>query len=207
MKTRLILILAIAALTISTSINANPSFPVEKTYDLAGTVVKITSEAKSIIVNLGNVKGDEVTILIEDAEGNQFINEKVRDQSFFARKYNVSKLEKGGYRLIVTKKTSKTVQPFELTDEGVQILDTEKRETYIPVVNQENNKLDVNVLMTKVSNITINLYDNEGRKVMEDKNYVVLNLHKRYDISKMTNGVYVAEVVAGDETFYYTITK
>ncbi len=90
---------------------------------------------------------------------------------------------------------------------GVHISDIEKKEKFLPVVNLNDNKLDVNVLLGNYSNITVTITDNEGRVVKQDKNYVVLDLHTRYDIAQLPAGVYVVEVRAGDETFYHTIKK
>ena len=53
----------------------------------------------------------------------------------------------------------------------------------------------------------MSIFDNEGRKVFEEKNYVVFDLHKRYDLSKLSAGAYMVEVMAGDETFYYSVKK
>ena len=61
------------------------------------------------------------------------------------------------------------------------------------------------MLLGNYSNIKVNIYDNEGRKVYDDINYVVMLLHKRYDLSKLPEGGYVVEVIAGDETQYFPI--
>ena len=148
-----------------------------------------------------------VTISIEDANGAQLMQETVKENPNFVKRYNVSKLESGKYTLTVTKRTIRTVQPFEVTATGVTIAEIEKKEKFIPFLNFKNNKLDVNVLLGNYSNITVTLLDNEGRKVQEDKNYVVMTLHKRYDLSKLPAGAYTVEVLAGDETFYQAVTK
>ena len=65
----------------------------------------------------------------------------------------------------------------------------------------------MNVLLGNYSNIVVKLFDNEGREVMTDRHYAELKLNKRYDLIKLPTGVYVAQVMAGDETFSYTIAK
>ena len=50
------------------------------------------------------------------------------------------------------------------------------------------------------------VYDSEGKLAFADKNYVVLTLHKRYDLSKLPKGTYIVEVLAGDETQNFTVT-
>lgn len=174
---------------------------------LGETTVKVTAESKVIKVNLGDVKNDEVNIRIEDTEGNVLISEKVKNATSLTKKYNVSKLEEGSYNLIVAKQTSRLTQPFQVGTDKITIAEIERKEKFIPVVSQKDNQLKVNVLLGNYSNITVSIFDNTGHKVFEEKNYVVMNLHKGYNLSELPAGVYIAEVMAGDETFYYTIEK
>jgi hypothetical protein len=118
----------------------------------------------------------------------------------------LSQLESGKYRLVVTKNLVKTVQPFELTNRAVVLNELERKDKFVPMVSEKDKKLDVNVLLGNYSNVTVKIYTNEGRLVFENKNYVVLTLNKRYDLSKMNAGTYMVEILAGDETEYFTIT-
>jgi C4-type Zn-finger protein len=204
MKTRLILVVALIATLFSQTAQANTN---ERNFDLGGTTVKLSSAQKAIVVNLGNVQKEEITIAIEDYFGNTLVTESVKNNANFVKKYNVSKLENGQYSITITKKTLRTVQPFTVTNEGVTMSEVEKKEKFIPVLVQNGSKLDVNVLLGNYNNITVKILDNEGHSSLEDKNYVVLTLHKRYDLSKLPAGTYIAEVTAGDETFYYSIVK
>ena len=204
MKTQLFLVVALIATLFSQTTFANTN---ERNFDLGGTTVKLSSVEKSIIVNLGSVQKEEISIAIEDAFGNTLVTENVKNNDNFVKKYNVSKLEAGQYSITITKKTLRTVQPFTVSNEGVTMSDVEKKEKFIPVLVQNGNKLDVNVLLGNYNNITIKIVDNEGRSSFEERNYVVLTLHKRFDLSKLPAGAYVAEVTAGDETFYYSIVK
>lgn len=204
MKKSFIFVLALVATLFTTTLSANV---IENTFDLAGTSVKISSAEKAIVVNLGNVQKENVSIVIANAQGEVLVNETVKDRINFVKRYNMSQLENGEYTMTITKKTVRTVQPFEITQKTLIMTEFEKKEKFLPVVSFEKNKLDVNVLLGNYSNITVTILDNEGRKVSEDKNYVVLDLHKRYDMSKLPNGAYVIEVMAGDETFYQTVEK
>ena len=204
MNTRLFLILALVATLFTTAAKANNA---EKIYDLDGTSVKISAVSKTILVNLGSVKNEEVIIKIEDAQGNILVSETVKEKAVFSRTYNVSQLENGAFTLFIVKKMTKTIQPFNVFNGQVTMLAAEMKEKFLPLLIQKNDKLDVNVLLGNYSNITVIVYDNEGHKVFEDKNYVVFDLHKRYDLSKLNKGSYLAEVTAGDEVAYYNIVR
>ena len=204
MKSPLILVVAFIATLFSQTAFSNTN---ERNFDLGGTTVKISSVEKSVVVNLGSVQKEEITIAIEDNYGNTLTTEIVKNNANFVKKYNVSKLENGQYVITITKKTLRTAQPFVVTNTGVTMLDLEKKEKFLPVLEQNGNKLDVNVLLGNYNNITIKIVNNEGRSEFEDKNYVLLTLHRRYDLSKLPSGAYTAEVTAGDETFYYSIVK
>ena len=204
MKKSLFAVLALVATLFTTTLSANV---IENTFDLSGTTVKISAAQKGIIVNLGSVQKETVSIVIKDADENVLVNEMVKETPNFIKRYNMSQMPNGAYTLTVTKKTQRTVQPFELTKGGLTITELEKKEKFMPVVSFQNNKLDVNVLLGKYSNISVTILDNEGRNVTTDKNYVVLDLHKRYNLSDLPNGAYIVEVMAGDETFYQTIVK
>ena len=204
MKTKLFYALALAATLYSNTLSANV---IENIFDLGGTTVKISTAEKSIIVDLGSVKKEAITIVIEDADKNILVKETVKENPHFVKSYNMSQLGTGRYTLTVTKKTVRTVQTFEITAKKLALMTIDKKEKFLPVVSMNKGKLDVNVLLGNYNNITVTIMDNEGREVTKDKNYVVLNLHKRYNLDDLPSGIYVIEVVAGDETFYQTVEK
>jgi Secretion system C-terminal sorting domain len=195
---------ALAATLFVQTISANA---IENVYTMDGTTVKIASTSKNIIVNLGDVQKEEITIAIMDNDQNTLISETVKDVKNFTKKYNVSRLDDGNYKMIITKKTIRTVQPFSILHGDVTMSTEDKKEKFLPTISFSNDRLDVNVLLSNYSNIIVKLYDNEGREVMNDKQMAEFKLNKRYNLSNLLSGVYVAEVTAGDETFRYTITK
>ena len=205
MKTQLFSVLMLAITLFSTTLKAdNGSF----SYDLGGgTNVKISaiSNTKTVVVSLTNVSKEEVTIALEGDEGT-LVTENVKGKPSFSKRYSLVNLEAGSYRVVITKKATKTIQPFELTRTSVVLFESERKEKFLPSLSQNGTKVDVNVLLGNYSNIKVNIYDNEGRKVFDDVNYVVMLLHKRYDLAKLPKGGYVVEVIAGDETQYFPVS-
>jgi hypothetical protein len=206
MKTRLSFILAIAVMMLSTTSKAEN---VERIFNVEGTSIRITAieNSRTVMVTLNNTSKGDVTVALEDAFGANFATDKVKSTARFAKKYNLAQLEAGKYRLVVTKNFVKTVQPFELTSRNIVLNELERKEKFLPSINHNGNNLDVNVLLGNYSNIVVKVYSNDGLMTFEDKNYVVLTLHKRYDLSKLPSGTYIVEVLAGDETQYYNIVK
>lgn len=180
----------------------------ERIFNIEGTKISITAieNSKAVVVTLTNNSSGEMTIALEDVFGEKFATDKVKPNTHFAKKYNLSQLEAGKYRLVVTKNLVKTIQPFELTNRSIILNELERKEKFLPTIVQKDKKLDVNVLLGNYSNINVRIYNNEGAPVFEDKHYVVFMLNKRYDLSKVPTGTYIVEVMAGDETQFFTIT-
>jgi hypothetical protein len=204
MKTRLSFILALAVSMFTTTLKADS---LENIFTLEGANIRITAieNSKSVMVTLNNTSTGEMTVALEDALGTRFATDKIKPAARFAKKYNLSQLEAGNYKLVVTKNFVKTIQPFELTYRAVVLNELERKEKFLPSINQSGKNIDVNVLLGNYSNIIVKIYGNDGLTSFEDKNYVVLTLHKRYDLSKLPAGSYVVEVLAGDETQYFNI--
>jgi hypothetical protein len=204
MNFRLSLILALAVSMFATTLTAENT---ERMFSVDGTSIRITAleNSKTVMVTFNNTSKGEVVVALEDVYGSQFASDKVKSSERFSKKYNLSQLEAGNYRLVVTKNLSKTVQPFQLTNSAVVLNEFERKEKFLPSIKVKGNMLDVNVLLGNYSNIIVKVYSNDGLVTFEDKNYVVLTLHKRFDLSRLASGSYIVEVIAGDETQYYSI--
>jgi hypothetical protein len=189
---------------LSTTLNAEN---VDRFFNIEGTSIRITAieNSKTVMVTLNNTSKGDVTVALEDAQGVNFATDKVKSTAKFAKKYNLTQLETGNYRLVVTKNFVKTIQPFELTSRNIVLNELERREKFLPSIKHTGNTLDVNVLLGNYSNIVVRIYGNDGLVSFEDKNYVVLTLHKRFDLSKLPAGTYIVEVMAGDDTQFYNI--
>ena len=204
MKSRTVFI-SIFAMLLNVAVFANNS---ERFVELAGSSVKISAVAntKAITVNVNNLLNDVLEVSLEDADGIILYTETAKNTNSFTKRLSLVNLDAGHYVLTIKKNLVKTVQPFELTATSVIISENERKEKFLPNITQKGNKLDVNVLLGKYSNVHVLIYDNEGRLVFEETNYVVLDLHKRFDLTKLGTGTYLVEVVAGEEVQYSTLS-
>ena len=204
MKSRTVFI-SIFAMLLNVAVFANNS---ERFVELAGSSVKISAVAntKAITVNVNNLVNDVLEVSLQDAVGVILYSETVKNTNSFTKRLSLVNLDAGHYILIIRKNLVKTVQPFELTETSVIISENERKEKFLPNIFQKGNKLDINVLLGKYSNVHVLIYDNEGRLMFEETNYVVLDLHKRFDLSNLSTGTYLVEVIAGDEVQYSTVS-
>ena len=180
----------------------------ERFVELAGSSVKISAVAntKALTVNVNNLVNDVLEVSLQDAVGVVLYSETVKNTNSFTKRLSLVNLDAGHYILVIRKNLVKTVQPFELTETSVIISENERKEKFLPNIFQKGNKLDINVLLGKYSNVHVLIYDNEGRLMFEETNYVVLDLHKRFDLSNLSTGTYLVEVIAGDEVQYSTVS-
>ena len=202
MKNFLVFVLATALTLVNTTQTIARS--VERNYVLAGSTVKITADEniKALTVNINNIQNDVVKVSLEGNDGTVYYTEEVSKAARYAKKFNLTQLENGNYRLVVRKNLTRTTQPFELTETGVQLNVSERKEKFLPNIAQKGTSVDVSCLLSNYTNVFVRIYDNEGRLVFEDANYVVFQLQKRYNLAHIPTGAYVMEVVAGDETQY-----
>lgn len=172
-----------------------------------GDNITVSTSANSVVVKLGNVRREVIEVKVLDENNNVLLTEKVKNTSNFIKKYNMERLLDGKYTLIVNRTTIRTVQPFTVEFGELKMLDTDKREEFIPNYTFKNDKLDVNAFLKQYGNITVNLYDNEGHQLLNKKYDNVIMLHERYNLSKLSNGFYILEVKAGNEFFSFNIVK
>ena len=203
MKSRTFLT-TIFAIFLSIATFANNS---ERTIELSGSKVKIAAidNTKAVTVTINNLSLDVLEISLESNDGDVLFSETAKNVTGYAKRLNLTQLQAGSYKLIIKKNLVKTIQPFELTETNVIMTQSERKEKFLPNILQHGKKLDVNVLLGNYSNIHVKIYDNTGKLVFEDTNYVVLTLNKRFNLEKLSAGIYMVEVNAGDETQYETI--
>ena len=205
MKKFLFFVLAIA-ITVSNTTPTNAR-PTDRIYSLAGTTVKISAveNAKAVTVSMSGIQNDVVKITLEAANGDVFYEEEVTKMLHYSKKFMLADLETGTYQLVVRKNFTKTIQPFVLTENGVNLNSAELTEKLLPVVKQKGSTVDVNYLSSSPGKVIVSIFDNEGKLVFEDVKSGVTSFAKRYDLSKLFGGVYFMEVSAGGEIQYATL--
>ena len=205
MKTLLIFVLSLS--TMCMNIQQTRANNLGNNDILAMTSVNFSAPEKerAVTVTIMNAFKESIEILLVDENDIVLYNEDLTNVENYAKKLNLSQIENGKYHITVARKLKKTIQPFELTESGVQLIKNERKEIFLPYIVQKGSFVDVNCMAPNYTNIYIRIFDNEGKLVKEDKNYFVFDLKKRFDLSKLQSGVYFIEVSFDDETKFLTI--
>jgi hypothetical protein len=193
----------IAAIIASMLFNTAYADNINRTYKLDNTTVGITVKAKSLVIYLD--KGETVSVSIKDESGTVYIANSIKAST----KFDLSNLSNGKYEVVMVKKQAKTSQVFELTDASVVFENDKKVENtgFKANIRQDYNRLMVDAFIGQYTNITVSIKDVNGKVVYSNKNYVVFELHKAYNIAELSKGTYTVVVEAGDAVYTEVIEK
>jgi hypothetical protein len=169
--------------------------------------VIISSATESVSLNLSNVGARAISVKIVNDNQEAIVTERVENKTTFLKKYDVTTMPSGHYTMIITKENSRITQPFSVQKGILSLSETDKKVKYFPAVYFKNDNMDVNAFLGYYGTITVNVLDEDGNTVFTQKNDNVEVLHRRYNIRDLTSGTYKIEVVAGGETFNYSISR
>jgi hypothetical protein len=167
----------------------------------------IGNTTESISINWDNLSQQTIHVQILNANQEVVLEETVKNQTEFIKYYPVSALQNGAYSLVITKKRSRITQPFSIQKGALILSETNKKVKYVPVFSQKNDQFDVSVFLGYSGTITVNVLDESKHTIFTHSYTDVALLQKRFSLANTADGMYKVEVVAGDETFYYSIVK
>ena len=199
MKTSTLSLALVLMTTLSFSTMFAATLPVED--------ITIANTTKSISVNWENLTQQTIHVKIINTLQEVVMEETVKNQTEFIKQYNVSDLQNGQYKMVITKKSSRITQPFIIQNGALALSERDRKVTYFPVLSQKNNQFDVSVFLGYSGTITVNVLDEDKNKIFAHSFTDVSMLHKRFSLNNAADGLYKVEVIAGDETFYYSIVK
>ncbi|MBK8347421.1 MAG: hypothetical protein IPL08_07270 [Saprospiraceae bacterium] len=184
MKTQ-ILILFFSLLTLGVNAEGNP-------------IMKATS-TKSLVINPSLWKSSHVNVTIrEEISGNILLNEKVGTHQNM-RSYNLKNLSDGAYTLELSDALKIQSQTF-IIQSDVLSLSKDITTEYKPVNTWDGKCMNLNFL-TLGRETTLSIEDKDNNVVFAEK-FKASAIHKRYDLRKLTSGVYTVTVKSGNRTYY-----
>ena len=121
------------------------------------------------------------------------------------KKYNLSKLAKGYYSLIIENNTMVFNQAFEINNQGIST-SKEGNETFKPSVRFENGLVYLSTL-TLGNTAAVSIYDTNGTVILNELYKQENIVNKIYSIDQLPLGDYIISVKNGTNTFTYNIKK
>jgi uncharacterized protein YbcV (DUF1398 family) len=169
--------------------------------------VIVGSSTTSITVSLTNINHQTVKVQILNDRKNIVSMETLKNKPDGIKNYNMEQMEDGDYSLVVIKQGSRITQPFSIKEGQVTLSEADKKEIYFPFFKLKADKLEVNALATAYGTITVNIIDAEDNNILTDNHPKVLKVHKRFDITRLPEGTYTAEVIVDGESFRYFFSR
>lgn len=120
----------------------------------------------------------------------------------FAKIFNLEKLKKGEYKVIVIVGQREIEQPFSIADDGLQINANLRREFFQPTVNVKEETLSLMMFSQQLTDVELEIKDANGRTVFEDKMPNVIRVERLYDLNNLRNGEYMLAVKTPRKTYY-----
>jgi hypothetical protein len=199
MKTHSISLAFALVATLSISTLFATTLPVED--------IIIGNTTASISINWNHLTQQTIHVKILNARQEVVMEESVKNQTEFINQYLVSDLPSGQYNLVITQKGRRITQPFSIQHGALNLSETDRKVKYFPVFTQKNNQFDVSVFLSYSGTIAVNVLDEDKNKIFTRTFDNVSILHKRFSLDTAAEGLYKIEVMAGDETFYFSMVK
>jgi len=130
------------------------------------------------------------------------LEEETSQHDRFAKIFNLEKLKKGEYKVIVIVGQREIEQPFSIADDGLQINANLRREFFQPTVNVKEETLSLMMFSQQLTDIELEIKDANGRTVFEDKMPNVIRVERLYDLNNLRNGEYMLAVKTPRKTYY-----
>lgn len=175
---------------------ANPNLPAVEIVE-AKFEKKISFEAKS-------VQG-KATVSLLDENDVRLYAQTWQDQASIGKVFDLEALPNGKYVLLLETETNEIVQPFRIEKGRVQLKEREREIRYVPIVAKSGAYINVSWLNDEMSNLKVEIEDATGSLVLEEKLKGVLQVARRYDISRLETGVYLVKVKTKAKTYYTEI--
>jgi len=156
---------------------------------------------KSFTVNMETVHSQVIYVKITDDNGVTLLNDRVKNQESFARKYNLVNLPAGEYTLSVETGAKTYLQPIVVGDKDLTIPKEDMMSVFSPAVRLNQDKLDFTLLCLHDAAVTIEIYDADGNVDYSGTTQERGSVQKRFDISNLTAGKYTVMTTVQGPTF------
>jgi hypothetical protein len=159
--------------------------------------------SKKIKVTIGELK-QMAQVTIADEYGSILISEQT-DNPTFARLYNLELLPEGQYKVNVNTGQKEVEQILFIERAKITVDPKLRREYLLPLVQIEQKMVNVMMLNTRITDVTVKIKNDRGDIIFTDKLGSVVKVEKRYDVAALQRGKYQVVIQTPDKTFYRDI--
>ena len=152
----------------------------------------------SFAVDVSDDFGESVSLVIRDKDGAIVYDDQKNTNYLNRRKYNLRNLPEGEYYVYLQNKVKTVIQTIEIDRDGLQLERSSEEVFFSPYVVSDGVHVDMNFLSPSPTAIRVSLYDNDGNLEFTKWEKVEGNVQRRYNISKIPNGIYRVMVTIND---------
>ena len=147
-----------------------------------------------------------IQVQIKDAANVILLSESIRDKANIAKQYNLDNLPAGTYFIVVSNETEQVMQPFEIIGNTILLNYDQRESIFKPVINLNGDHLDINLLLTRASDVKVELYDQDFERLYRSnfKDFGRI-FSKRLNLTQLRSGKYLLKIKFGKEVFYQTV--
>lgn len=130
------------------------------------------------------------------------LEEETSNSDRFAKIFNLENLTEGEYKVIVTVGQREIEQPFSISNDGLHVNASQRREFFQPTINVKEETLSLMMFSQQLTDVELEITDASGRTIFEDKMQNVIRVERLYDLNKLRDGAYMLAVKTPRKIYY-----
>ena len=165
-------------------------------------VLKVGKGKKmSVIIEKGSFSN---SIEIRNPEGAAKLQRAIDvTTSPFLQIFNVETWPLGIYEIIIRSRDKKVVQPIEITENDLTVLNEARKEYFVPIIaHQKSKSIKIYMNNNKKEDIEVSIINERGSTIFKKVYRNKLQFKQRYDLRKLRKSVYLVKVTTNKKAFY-----
>ena len=158
----------------------------------------------SFTLKLDGLQYATCKVLLTDLQGYVLLDEKIEDQDFYHKVYNLKYLPEGTYQIRAENTQKIIFQTFEIRSRSQEIAVQSKREVYKPSIKYNFPYVDLNMLHFERGEAHITFYDSFNFQIHKATIKEKGNIGKRFSLAALAGGPYSMEIRTDDFTHRFS---
>jgi len=123
---------------------------------------------KKLKVEVSNISGN-ATSYVQDSKGQVVYRKKVEEGANLRLAFDLSLVSPGTYQFIVEDEVKFQSIPFEVTAEGVRVMENQQSKTFFPTVTTVDESIVVKLISNDDNDLYINIKSYDGQLLVSEK--------------------------------------